>query len=122
MLYLAGRHYNDLVNQAGDGLGPMQRMCSNSSLFNPAFPKEDFQPAFRDAMARAEPDESSPFVSGAVVGQLIKVTMDLVRRNAEPVPEAMRSLAQQINDAIAATLRRDPDLQTRYQLLVSKNR
>jgi len=120
--YLSGPEYNRLINQQADGLGPTARYATGENLVNPRFPDEDFHAVFRDVMAYGVPDETSPFVNAAVVDLILTKQLDLVRRDAKPPADAMRTAAQEIRREMAKTLQRDPALCVRYEALTGRGR
>jgi len=118
--YMTGLPYNRLINQQADGLAPMIRHCGDETLANPQFPQEDYHAVFRDVMPLGAPEQISPFVNAAAAERIISIQLDLVRRNAKSAADAMRSAAEEVNEEIAKTLRRNPSLRRQYERLTAK--
>ena len=112
------RPYNELINEQADALAPVIQYCSGRKfLFNPQYPKEDFNQQWSDVMGYGEPMESSPFVDGQVVQRIMDIQMDLVRTNAKTAAEACRDAARKIDEEIRKALREDPVLKARWEKL-----
>lgn len=119
LLYLAGKEYNELINHQADALAPVRKYCyTQKYLHDPAFPEEDFNVVWRDAMNYAVPDEVSPFVNGQTVNRILNKQLDLVKSNQKTAADALRTAARQINEEIQKTIQRDPTLRKRYEELV----
>lgn len=115
LFYMTGLPYNRLINQQADGLAPVVKYCTPETLFNPQYPQEDYHMVFRDIMPLSTPERISPYVNAALAERIITKQLDLVRRDAKTPADAMRTAAQQINDEIQKTLRRDPSLRQQYE-------
>lgn len=116
--YMAGRKYNELVNHQADGLGPVRKYSYNETFLNdPGYPEEDFNHVWRDVVKYSAPAEDSPFVNGGTANRIIMNQLELVKSNAKPADEAMRTAREQINREIRKTLERDPTLRKRYEEL-----
>ena len=103
-----------------DALAPVKRYSyTEKYLHDPAFPEEDFNAVWRDAMNYAVPDEISPFVNGQAVQRILNKQLDLVKSNQKSAADALRTAARQINEEIQKTIQRDPELRRRYEALVN---
>ncbi len=115
IVYMAGKDYNDLVNEQADALAPVMKYSYTTKyLHNAKYPKEDFNAVWRDTMKFAMPDETSPFVNGQVVSTILSRQLDLVKSNTKTPEAAMKTAAAQINVAIQKNLAEDPALAKQY--------
>jgi len=118
LLYEAGREYNKLINDQADALAPVIRYCNTPDyLHNPAFPHEDYNAVWRNALRHAVPDEVSPFVNGRVASRILDKQLDLVKNNQKSPADALKTAARQINEEIAKNLQASPTLRARYERL-----
>jgi len=119
LLYMAGREYNELINHQADALAPVKKYSyTEKYLHDPAFPEEDFNAVWRDAMNYAVPDEVSPFVNGQAVQRILNKQLDLVKSGQKSAADALRTAARLINEEIQKTIQRDPELRKRYEAIV----
>jgi len=119
--YLAGSHYNELINHQADALAPVVRYCyTDLYLHDPKFPAEDYNAVWRDVMQYGIPDEVSPFITGNVASRFIEKQLDLVKNGQKPAAEAMRLAARQVNEEIQKNLERSPTLRERYEALAAR--
>jgi len=113
--YMHSKPWNDLINRQADALAPViEYNYTDEFLFNPEWPKEDYNAVWRAAMERAVPEQVSPYVNGQTVERLMRVQMDLVRANVKTAEEAMRDATEKVNEEIVETLGRDPVLRAQY--------
>lgn len=118
LIYMNGQAYNDLINNQADAVSPVKRWCyTETFLFNPAHPEEDYNEVWRKAMELGVPDEVSPFVNGNVANRILTKQLDLVKADEKPVADALRTAAAEINAEIEKTLELDPVLRMRYERL-----
>jgi len=123
LLYLANRECHELINHQADVLAPVNKYSyTQKYLHDPAFPEEDFNAVWRDAMNDAVPDEISPFVNGQAVQRILNKQLHLVKINQKSAADALRAPARQINEEIQKTIQRDPELRRRYEALVKGKR
>ncbi|MHB9126241.1 MAG: ABC transporter substrate-binding protein [Armatimonadota bacterium] len=121
LLYLAGKEYNELVNDQADAIAPVIKYCyTDKYLYNPRYPQEDFNAVWRDVMKDALPGEASLFINGQVVDRVIRKQLDLVKNNQKSAAAAMKTAASQINAEIAKNIAEDPALKKQYDELTSK--
>jgi multiple sugar transport system substrate-binding protein len=114
--YEAGREYNDLINHQADGLAPVKRFSyAPEYLHDPDFPDEDYNAVWRDIMQYARPDQICPFINGQAASRIMEQQLDFVKNDAKPVPDAMRTIAEKINEEIRKTLERDPSARAQYE-------
>lgn len=119
--YLHSPDYNNLTNDVADAIAPVKQYSyTDEFLHNPEFPNEDFHNVFREALENAVPSETSPFVAGQRVAQLVKIQTDLLRAGKKTGTQAARDLAEDIDEAIVEQLRIDPELRNRYYEVVNR--
>ncbi len=103
--YLTGQEYNELLNDQADALAPVKQWSySDRYLHNPEHPEEDYNATWRDVMAHGVPDQISPYINGNVANRILNKQLDLVKSDLKPVPEALKSAADQINQEIQRNL------------------
>jgi ABC-type glycerol-3-phosphate transport system substrate-binding protein len=114
--FLASDAYLDLINDQADSLAAFKKADEKPSfLFNPKYPKENFNAEWLQITELGLPDETSPYVDSSTVGRLIQAQLDLVQAGQKSPKEAMESAAVNIKDAIAQSLSEDPTLAERYR-------
>ena len=119
--FLHGEEFNQTVNRYADALPPVKKYAyAEEFVFNPDYPNEDFHKMWRLAAEAAEAVDSTPFVNGAVVNQIITLQTDLMRFGRKNAADAMRDAARQINAAIVEQITIDPTLYKRYMELVEQ--
>ena len=118
--FMAGPDYNRLINREADAVGGIARYATDDNLNDPRFPNEDFHGTFRAAMDAGVAPERSPFVDASAADRIINKQLDLARRDAKSVDDAMRDATAMVNAEIAKTLRTDPSLNHRYDALVGR--
>lgn len=120
--YVASKEYNEMNNHEADALAPVIRYSyTNKYLHDPAYPKEDFNAVWRDAMKYAVPMQMSPFIEGGVEERIFYKQLDLVKSNQKSPSEAMRTAARLINAEIQRNISKNPVLKARYMELVKRN-
>lgn len=113
--YMAGKDYNELVNEQADALSPVRKFTYTAEfLHNPKYPEEDYNAVWRDSMKYAVSDESSPFVSGQMAGKIISRQLDLVRSGVKTPEAAMKKASALINAEIQKNISEDPVLAKEY--------
>jgi ABC-type glycerol-3-phosphate transport system substrate-binding protein len=121
LLYMHGREYNELINHQADALCPVKKYCyTEEFLHDPEYPEEDFNHVWREAMAHAVPDPSSPFINGNTAFRIITKQLDLVKNNQKTPEQAMKRAAHLINREILKSVKRDPSLRKRYEKLTGR--
>jgi multiple sugar transport system substrate-binding protein len=116
ILYMAGPEYNNLVNDQADGICVFKKYThSNRFLLNPQYPKETDNAIWLDIAAHSTGDETSPFISGQVVNDLITEQLDLVKADQKAPADAMRDAAANINEQIKKNIQEDPALADKYK-------
>jgi multiple sugar transport system substrate-binding protein len=120
LAYETSKPYNELINHQADGLAPVRRFNETEEfLHDPDYPDEDYNAVWRDVMEYAITEQVSPYVNGSVVNRIISNQLDLVRNDQKSTAEALSKAAQQVNEEIAETVIRDPELGARYQAALS---
>lgn len=120
--YMYGKDYNVLVNNQADALGPVKQFTYIPEyLKNPKFPAEDFNDVWRDIMNYTVAEPVSPFISGQKVVRIATRQLDLIKNDQKPVPDAMRTLTEQVNAEIRKSIEADPSLRERYKQVTGKD-
>jgi len=116
--FMASQPFNEMVNDQADGLAPVKQF-SDTPVFrlNPKYPDEDFNTVWRAVLERSVPDQLSPFVDGAILDLIISRQLGLVRANAKPVADALRTAAKELNEEIQRNIAETPALRAEYQRL-----
>ncbi|MCE5198891.1 MAG: extracellular solute-binding protein [Armatimonadota bacterium] len=121
--YVTSKDYNELNNHQADALAPMIRYSyTDKYLHDPAYPKEDFNAVWRDAMKFAVAMPSSPFIEGGVEERIFYKQLDLVKTNQKSAAKAMQTAARLINAEIRNNVSKDPVLGARYTALMKRHR
>jgi multiple sugar transport system substrate-binding protein len=121
LVYETTKQYNDLVSHQADGFGPIIKYTYDPKvLHDPDYPNEDYNAVWRDIMKYAQPQQISPFVNGQAVDRIITKQMDLIKANQKPVPDALQTATEQINEEIINTVKQDPELLARYEKLTGR--
>lgn len=120
--YMTTPEYARLVNKQADGLAPTQAHCTPESMMVSEYPEEDSGPAFLAALPFGRAEEVSPFVNSSLADRIITRQLDLALRDSKTVADAMRAAAREVNEAMAAELRRDGELRLRYDQLTGGGR
>ncbi len=116
LLYEASKAYNDLVNHQADALAPMKKYCYTPEyMHDPAYPEEDFNGVWLDAMKYGVPEEVSPFINGHRATIILDKQLDLVRNDQKSAAAALHTAAEKINEEIRKTLQMDPVLRRKYE-------
>lgn len=116
LVYMAGPDYNNLVNDQADGICAFKSYATGPRFdFNPKYPKERDNRVWRDITARAEADDTSPFINGQIVNRVMKEQLDLVQADQKSPAAAMKDAALKINRELAKALEEDPALAARYR-------
>ncbi|HEY3780361.1 MAG TPA: extracellular solute-binding protein [Fimbriimonadaceae bacterium] len=116
LLYMAGPEYNNLVNDQADGICAFIKYTkSKQFLFNPKYPKETDNAIWLDIAAHSSGDETSPFISGQVVNDMITEQLDLVKADQKSPLDAMHDVAAEVNQQIQKNLQEDPALMDKYK-------
>jgi multiple sugar transport system substrate-binding protein len=116
VLFMTDQRYNELINHQADALGPVRQFAyTDLYLRDPAYPDEDYNEVWRTALENAEPESVSPFVNGYTVARIQARQLDLVKNNAKPPADALRALAREVNEEIARTVAKDPQLRAKYE-------
>ncbi|HPO15745.1 MAG TPA: extracellular solute-binding protein [Candidatus Hydrogenedentes bacterium] len=122
--FMNGPEWNALVNKEADALGPVKKYhygeYEQSFLHNPEHPEEEYNLVWRTAMENSVPEPASPFVNGNLVSRILLKHTDLMREGGKSGRQTMIDAAKEINAAIRETLKRDPELKTRYDELVAQ--
>lgn len=119
--YLAGRPYNELINDQADALAPMKRFCEGPRfLHNPAYPEEDYNHVWRSVMEHTEPEQVSPFVNGQIVARIMARQFDMFKTGQKSPEETMRSITREVNAEIRRTLEINPELRARWERLTGQ--
>lgn len=119
--YLASPDYSKVIVDDGDALPPNPNLARNGKdLADEEVPDPAFHEPFVQAMKNARPLDTSPFIDASMVSRWIQETVDKVENRVQPVDEAMRSLAEQINEQIRVDLERRPDLQRRFEQITHR--
>jgi ABC-type glycerol-3-phosphate transport system substrate-binding protein len=117
--YLHSQAFNELINHQADAICAVKEYAyTERFLHDPAYPEEDFNRVWRDALERALPAEVSPFVSGNVSFRLIMQQIDLLKNNTKTPRQAMTDAAARINARIVEKLRANPTLKEQYMALI----
>lgn len=115
LLYLQSRQYTELINHQADGLGPVVRYCQTEKfLHDPAYPEEDYNAVWRDAIQHGVQTEMSPYINPQAAETIFNMQLDLIKSNQKPVAAALHDAAEQINEAIKANIAKDAKLRAQY--------
>lgn len=115
--FLASKEYNELVNAQADALAPVMSYCEGPTFeHNPSYPEEDYNLIWRDVIARATPEATSPFVQGSELAPM-NDQIDLVKNDLKKVPEALRDATKNMNERILRGARLRPHLGKLYEEL-----
>ena len=120
--YMMGAEYAWLVNQQADGVAPTPKHCPPESMLVKAYPEEDSGATFLSVVPLGRADDVSPFVNAALAERIITRQLDLALRDTKTVAEAMQTAAREVNEAMAAEVRRDLVLRVRYERLTGGGR
>ncbi len=113
--FLASKPYGDLVNSQADGIAAFKSQSRGESfLHDPAHPNENYNAIWRAVTKLAVGSESSPFINGEVVQQILDKQVDLVRIDAKTAAQAMADATRQIDEVIIKNVRQDPSLRLRW--------
>lgn len=119
--YVLSREYNEMNNHQADALAPVIRYSyTDKFLHDPAYPNEDFNAVWRDAMKYAIPMRPSPFVEGGVEERIFYKQLDLVKSNQKSPADAMKTAARLINAEIQKNISEDPKMRAEYQKLTGE--
>ena len=121
ILYMAGPHYNALINKQADALAPMKKYCyTPETLHDADFPEENQNQIWLDAMKYAEPNVTSMFVNNQAATRILTRQLDLIKNDQKPVADALKDAAREVNEEIQKTIARNPSLKAKYDALTSK--
>jgi multiple sugar transport system substrate-binding protein len=119
--FMSTKPYNDLINAQADALGPVKEYSyTDDFLHNPEHPEEDYNDVWREIMNYTRPEEISPFVNAQQAALRLSKQIDLIKTNQKTPADAMRTLAQQINDMIAESIAKNHELRERYEQLTGR--
>jgi multiple sugar transport system substrate-binding protein len=114
--YLASPQYSQVIVNDGDALPPNPAMAaSGEALRNENVPDAAFHAPFVQAMKNARVRDFSRFIDPSIVNRWLGETIEKVENKLLTPEQGMRSLAEQINQAIRRNLERRPDLQRLYE-------
>lgn len=115
LAYVASADYNRLNNSMADGVGPVAKYANEPGfLFDPQFPLEKSNPAWRDAMLRARGDETSPFLPNHEVDTAIGFHLDLVSQGKKSPAEALRDAQRDAETRMANALAENRALKVKH--------
>jgi multiple sugar transport system substrate-binding protein len=115
LTYLNSQAYNEQVNDAADGLGPVPKYAfTKTFLHDPKHPDETDNTIWREAQERGVAVAISPYINSADAQDIINEQIQLIEADQKPVPQAMRDAAANVNAEIAKNLSEDPNLKRQY--------
>lgn len=115
LAYVAGPEYNRLNNAEADGVGAVAKYTEEPEfLFDPRFPKERSNPAWRRAMLRAKTDETSPYLPNVKVDEAMGFHLDLVSQGRKTPEQALRDAERDAERFLREELRQNPSLAAMY--------
>lgn len=104
--FLAGPDYNRLNNDMADGMGPMIRYTYEPKFeFNPEFPEEKSNRAWRDSLLAARPERDSLFLSQARLDEAMALHMDLLNNGRKTPEQALADIQRAAEKKMRQTLR-----------------
>lgn len=113
--YLAGPVYNAINNDMADGMGPIERFTREPKfLFNPEFPQERSNEAWRESLLSARPEQTSPFLSNAKVDEAVQFHLDLVSQGKKTPEQALKDIQSTAERLMRESLRENPALARRH--------
>lgn len=117
--FMLGHPYNNLINEQGDGVGPVKAFCQigDDGKSNPLVAD---MPVWEEMMSFSEPLESSPFVNGEIAMRIVGEQLDLVKANRKTPEDAMRKATELINREMIKGLKYDRKLRERYEHLTGR--
>lgn len=119
--FMHSEQYNRFINAEADGICPVKQYAyTEDYLFNPDYPEEDFNLVWRNAIEKAEPMSTSPYINGALVDRTVDAQVDMMKLDLKSGHDAMETAAEKINDMILRTLEIDEGLRERYREAVAK--
>ena len=112
--------YNELLNDQADAMSGIPKYCATPRfLHNPEHPEENYNQAWLDAIAHAEPAEISPILKGIEMAPL-RNQLDLVKGDLKPVDQALKDAARDTNERIKRNAANNPRLKSLYQELTGR--
>ena len=119
--YLASREYGEVIVQDGDAMPPNPDVArTGRDLVNEAEPDPAFHQVFIDAIKNARTDDVSPFMDANEVDRWFQERVEAIENKLQSPPDAMRSLAAEINQKIRHNLERRPDLQRKFEQVTGR--
>jgi ABC-type glycerol-3-phosphate transport system substrate-binding protein len=116
--FVAGPDYNRLNNDLADGMGPVMSYTTEPGfLFNPQFPEEKSNPAWRKALLAAGPDQTSPFLTNAQMDEATWLHMDLMNAGKKAPAKALEDIQTAAERKMAENLRENKDLAEAHRRL-----
>jgi multiple sugar transport system substrate-binding protein len=116
LLYLASPEYEKLIDQQADGIAAFKKYCQGPAFeLNPEHPEENYNDAWRAASEEAVAPETSPYVNGQVVENILNKQIDLVKSDVKTPAQAMKDAADQVNAEIQKKLDENPVLRKQWE-------
>jgi multiple sugar transport system substrate-binding protein len=116
LTYLAGADYSRLIVEDGDSLPPNPLLAtSGEALATQTVPDPAFHQPFVDAQRDSRPIDISSFIDAVLIDRWIGERIDQVENKLTSPEDAMRGLAQEVNQTIRRDLEREPRLQRKYK-------
>jgi ABC-type glycerol-3-phosphate transport system substrate-binding protein len=121
LVYMSRKPYNDLIDAQADALAPVKKYCDTPEYFHdPRYPEEDYNDVWRSVMDVGLPEETSPFVDGQAVQNILNVQLDLVKNDQKSAADALHTATQKINAEIRKMVAQDTTLRRRYEKTLRK--
>lgn len=113
--FLASEEYSKLIAAGGDSLPPIPEFGTPDKLSCKYEPAVEFHRPFVEAMRDGYTPDVSPYIENSLVVRWLQEAINRVENNLQKPEDAMRALAQEVNQRIARNLAYSRNLQNEFE-------